>query len=746
MTRIKEVWKIYLMIGVSFLIASGLIGYGYLVGDQMHFMRSPMYNTLEEIEAEAARVRLRMDEMLAGAGRYEDDQVFTHIERSLLYLDSLARAKNRVLIDSATIRISDVTAHIDKLQSVLATWKNILSRFNRQQPRDGQPAELQSEIATTFSEFSVSLNAIGAAIRAIVERSRQHFRAVQALSIGLAILLAAAATMATIRYGRQRSRDFERMKRTRSELQNELAQRRQVETALSASEQLIRTIFDHSPVAVVVTRLTDNRIVNVNEAFMKATGYSKTEVLGHTFEDVPIWVNPADRESVLRQLALTRHVQDIEFPFQMKNGQVRTFLISANVVEISGEAHILASARDVTERQQAEARMEWLASFPLLNPYPVIEVDLEGRVRYLNPAAEKMFPTLSGEGSGHAWLAEWEAITGPFRTGAAQATVRDVLFEGRWYHQALIWLKETRRVRIYGLDITERKQAEDALKTSHDALETWVDERTQQLQEANLRLKSEVEDRLRTERSLIKHQQQLRKLSSALVQTEERERRRISTALHDGIGQTLAAAKIKLGAIRSTLPASEMVRPVDETRDLISAAIQETRSLTFELSLPVLYEIGLKPALEWLAEQFKRKFGIQISVNEDGCEQGLEVPERVFLFQALRELCFNVVKHAHASHVTISIRQEQNSDVIRCDVADNGIGFEARQHAPAPDTDMGFGLFSIREQLRQYGGTFTLQTNPGCGTRVVLRLPLKTENPCEGGGRYENQGALGGRP
>lgn len=390
--------------------------------------------------------------------------------------------------------------------------------------------------------------------------------------------------------------------------------------------------------------------------------------------------------------------------------------------------------------------MEWLASFPLLNPYPVIEVDLEGRVRYLNPAAEKMFPTLSGEGSGHAWLAEWEAITGPFRTGAAQATVRDVLFEGRWYHQALIWLKETRRVRIYGLDITERKQAEDALKTSHDALETWVDERTQQLQEANLRLKSEVEDRLKTERSLIKHQQQLRKLSSALVQTEERERRRISTALHDGIGQTLAAAKIKLGAIRSTLPASEMVRPVDETRDLISAAIQETRSLTFELSLPVLYEIGLKPALEWLAEQFKRKFGIQISVNEDGCEQGLEVPERVFLFQALRELCFNVVKHAHASHVTISIRQEQNSDVIRCDVADNGIGFEARQHAPAPDTDMGFGLFSIREQLRQYGGTFTLQTNPGCGTRVVLRLPLKTENPCEGGGRYENQGALGGRP
>jgi len=110
MTRIKEVWRIYLMIGISFVIASGLIGYGYLVGDQMHFMRSPMYNTLEEIELEAARVRLRMDEMVAGARKYEGEQIFNHIEKSLLYLKSLARAKN-VLIDSASIRISDVTAH-----------------------------------------------------------------------------------------------------------------------------------------------------------------------------------------------------------------------------------------------------------------------------------------------------------------------------------------------------------------------------------------------------------------------------------------------------------------------------------------------------------------------------------------------------------------------------------------------------------------------------------------------------------
>ncbi len=572
----------------------------------------------------------------------------------------------------------------------------------------------------------------------------RHFRVVQAFSIGAAILLAVAAVIAAIKYGRQRSRYFKQLERTRIELQKELLQRRQAEEALAASEQLIRTIFDNSPVAVVVTRLADNQIVDVNEAFVEVTGYARSEVIGSTFQEIPVWTDPANRESVLKQLAMSRHVRDLEFPFRMKDGRIRTFSISANVVHINGEAHILASARDVTERKHSETTMAWLASFPKLNPYPVVEVDLDGRLHYINPSAEKEFPGLSRQGASHAWLADWEAVTHPFRWEGAKAAVREVLLAGKWYHQSLIWLEKTRRIRIYGLEITERKNAEDALKTSHDALETWVNERTQQLQVANMRLKSEVEERLRTERSLIKHQQQLRKLSSMLVQTEERERRRISTAIHDGIGQTLAATKIKLGAIRSALSATDLIHQVDETRDLISAAIQETRSLTFELSLPVLYEIGLKPALEWLAEQFKHKFGLQVSVDGDSCDRGLEIPERVFLFQALRELCFNVVKHAQATRVTVSIRKEQNPDGIRCDVADDGIGFSAKKHSHGSDTEMGFGLFSIREQLRQYGGTLAIESNPGCGTRMVLHLPSKIGGACGGDGLHEDTGSLGG--
>jgi signal transduction histidine kinase len=319
-----------------------------------------------------------------------------------------------------------------------------------------------------------------------------------------------------------------------------------------------------------------------------------------------------------------------------------------------------------------------------------------------------------------------------------------VFFGGKWYHQSLNWIEETQRIRIYGFDITERKQAEEALKTSHDALEAWVNERTQQLLASNQRLESEVEERLRTEQSLVKHQQQLRQLSSALVQTEERERRRISSAIHDGIGQTLAAAKIKLGAIRAFLPPSEAIGQLDEVSDLISSAIQETRTLTFELSLPVLYEIGLKPALEWMAEQYQRKYGLPVMIDGDGCEGYLDVPDRVFLFQAVRELCFNIVKHAQATWAKVSIHGEGDAGIIRCEVVDDGVGFNVKKEAPNAEAEMGFGLFRIREQLRQCGGSLALETNPGSGTRVVLRLPTNVLNTLQGGSDEENPGASGG--
>jgi PAS domain S-box-containing protein len=274
-----------------------------------------------------------------------------------------------------------------------------------------------------------------------------------------------------------------------------------------------------------------------------------------------------------------------------------------------------------------------------------------------------------------------------------------------------------------------RIRAEEALKCSHDELEQRVQERTEQLSATNERLKTEVLERSLTERSLVQHQQQLRELSSVLVQTEERERHRIATALHDGVGQMLAAAKIKLGSLRSSAPQEGWEIQLDDVRGLISLAIEETRSLTFELSPPVLYEIGLQSALEWMTERFQRKFGLPITVKGDGRELQLNIPLRILAFQSVRELCLNAIKHARPSRIDVFLFEDEQ--FLRIEVSDDGAGFDVKKRRKAGN-DMGFGLFSIREQLRHHGGVLTIDSRPDRGTRVTLQLPLKDNNQGKG--------------
>lgn len=876
MIRIHKNWRPYLMVGVAVSIAFGLIGYGFLTGERLYSLESPLLNTIREIELEASRTRFWMDDVLAGHETYDPDSLhWTHLNQSIRYLESLAHGNQASILALGDRGHRNIFKNIEKLKLISDGWKEIASKFTRQMPGRGQPAQLRAEMERAFSDFAGTLFEIKTAVGSTIEKSLFRFRLVQAVLIGVSLLLTALAAITISGHDREKSLALKQLEQGRQELQQELAQRTKAQVALAEREQLLRTVFDSSPVALVLTRLADSCIVDVNETFVAISGYNQAEVLGRTFPEISFWEEPADRDAVLQRLARERQVRDLEFGFRMKDGSVRAFLISANIVEINGQEHILSSAldvtelkriekafkeseerlrgvvdnlpigvwftdekgqivygnphareiwsgaryvgpdefheykawwadtgialgkedwavarairdgqtslnevltiecfdgtrktilnsavplrgptgqitgvvvlnNDITERKNAEAKMMWLASFPLFNPYPVVEVDPKGQVHYINPAAEKAFPDLSRQGAGHPWLSDWGSVTSSFRSGGEKTAVREVFFDGKWYHQSLIWVKDAQRIRIYGLDITARRQAEETLKTSHDALDAWVDERTRQLMEANQRLKAEVEERLRTERSLIVHQMQLRKLSSALVQTEERERRRISTAIHDEIGQTLAATKIKLGALRSLLPPSELIGQLDEVRDLISSAIQEARTLTFELSLPVLYEIGLQPALEWLAEQFQRKYGLEVVIDGDGGDGDLDVPDRVFLFQAIREFCFNVVKHAQAARARVSIRREADAGIIRCEVADDGVGFDVAKRSQAAGTDMGFGLFSIREQLRQCGGALTLETAPGAGTRVVLRLPLNIIATLQGGAVDEDPGAIGG--
>ena len=205
----------------------------------------------------------------------------------------------------------------------------------------------------------------------------------------------------------------------------------------------------------------------------------------------------------------------------------------------------------------------------------------------------------------------------------------------------------------------------------------------------------------------------------AMRESEERERRLIATDLHDFVGQNLVASQYRLGALRKLVSSPDAAALLGEARELIAQTIQYTRLLTFELRSPVLEELGLRAAIESLAESYESTYGVPVRVEDDGLPKEISDEAGYLLFRSIRELLMNIVKHAKATEARISMSKA--GDTVRIAVRDNGIGFIA---AAAPGPGHSFGLFTIRERLRSLGGQCDVESAPGAGTTVVLTAPL----------------------
>jgi two-component system, sensor histidine kinase and response regulator len=229
------------------------------------------------------------------------------------------------------------------------------------------------------------------------------------------------------------------------------------------------------------------------------------------------------------------------------------------------------------------------------------------------------------------------------------------------------------------------------------------------LQNQNQHLESMVKQRTAT----------LRKLSAELVLVEERERRRIASELHDGPAQRLALSKMNLGRLRNSL-GYESQPTLEDIFLNLNLTLQELRTLMVQLSPPALYELGLGPAVEWLAESILGKQGITYRV--DSAETYADLPEetRVFLFQAIRELLINIVKHASAARASVSINTHDGDLVI--EILDDGIGMQ-KPPDKTPNLERGgFGLFALRDRIDMLGGQIYISVSNG--THVTLQVPL----------------------
>jgi signal transduction histidine kinase len=224
----------------------------------------------------------------------------------------------------------------------------------------------------------------------------------------------------------------------------------------------------------------------------------------------------------------------------------------------------------------------------------------------------------------------------------------------------------------------------------------------------------------------VEQAQKLRLLSAELSLAEEAERRRIAEMLHEDLQQLLVAARMQLAALCRTREDAQREPIAREIADVLERSFKLTRSLSVELAPPVLSELGLAAALEWLAAETRKNYNVEVIVEADSLANPKTADLRIFLFRAVRELLLNSVKHAGGSAVHITMQHRQ-PDKVRIIVADDGPGFDPNSLDNKRTDSQTVGLVNIRERVSSFGGEFHINSGSKRGTRITLLLPCGSD-------------------
>ncbi|HEV7669340.1 MAG TPA: sensor histidine kinase [Thermoanaerobaculia bacterium] len=211
-------------------------------------------------------------------------------------------------------------------------------------------------------------------------------------------------------------------------------------------------------------------------------------------------------------------------------------------------------------------------------------------------------------------------------------------------------------------------------------------------------------------------------ISAQFALVQERERRRIARGLHDVVGHPLALARMQLAQLLATEPGAERRRALEQVAELLSRAVEETRSLTFELSSLVLCELGLEPALQDLGERVAALQGFRFAFTSDRLPKPLTEDAETILYRVVEELLVNAAKHSRAGAIELTVlRVEEFAHIA---VEDDGVGFDVMAVGPQL---AGLGLPGVRQLLHHLGGRLEIDSTPGVGSRISVIVPVRSD-------------------
>jgi PAS domain S-box-containing protein len=485
-----------------------------------------------------------------------------------------------------------------------------------------------------------------------------------------------------------------------------------------SAKALLASIVEFSKDAIISVTV-DSVVTSWNKAAELIYGFPAEEVTGRPLTSLTL---PKDLQQVLGRLKRIAQSKDVELfksESQRRNGSAMWLSVQMSPIkdEVGDIVGISIIARDITEVKKVEEALQASEK-----RFRALLTASSGVIYRMSPDWEVMHhldvrnsaENVTAPSSG--WLLKFicqedrRSVMAFIRKAVRKKSVYEL--EHRFLHtDGKVGWASSRAVPIlnsegeilewFGAasDISERKNAEEQLL----GLSRTLKQRVAELQERTV---------------------QLQTLAAKIGSIEQRERKRFAALLHDDLQQLLVAARIQLGELASVLTDESVRRPVQLVSSWIGEALNVGRSLTRQLRPPALYEDGLVPALHGLVEQMMARHHLRVELQATAIERDLSDDIKALLFDSIRELLFNVSKHADVDSATLEV--EEGSDCVRVIVRDLGAGIPTEMDF----ANSGFGIFSIQERLAAFGGSMSIVSLAGEGTRVVLEAPfLETTEP-----------------
>ncbi len=429
-----------------------------------------------------------------------------------------------------------------------------------------------------------------------------------------------------------------------------------------------------------------------------------------TFEAFLGCVHPDDRRFVqksVEQCLSAKKDYRIKHRIVWPDGTVRWVSQTAAVVRDSadGPMRMVGLVQDVTERELAEEQIAGLARFPSEDPNPVIRISADGTILHSNPAGKILLSNWDcqvGERAPQSWR---QYVARIIHSGNRE--VLEVVIGERVYDLTIAPIPQAEYVNVYGTEVTERKQAEEDLRSYREHLEELVQERTEELTRANEQLRQEIEQRKKLEREILS--------------ISEQEQRRIGQELHDSLGQQLTGIAFMTRVLEQKLAKKSEPEAADvsEVLKLVNQAANQARGLAKGLHPVDLDRGSLVSVLQELASSTQQLFGIKCSFHCDETVNLRRAQAAVHLYRIAQEAVTNAIKHGRAKKIQIKLTRADNQAILV--IENDGRDFPGEYEKRG--TGMGLQIMDHRVDL--IAGELTVRRGPKGGTVVTCSFPIE---------------------